>query len=85
MLGYVIVLIYLVEDLPSDIPFYGYFLLFVILERHSLEVRQLLRCLVVSLSSLQTLISLHIVLHKNLLVLLLFDTGVLSQLTVLDK
>ena len=31
VLGDVIVLIYLVEDLPSDIPLYSYFLLFVIL------------------------------------------------------
>ena len=43
-----------------------------------------MRCLVVSLYSLQSLISLHVVLHKNLLVLLLFDTGVLSQLTILN-
>ena len=37
--GYVIVLIHLVKDLPSNIPLYSYFLLFVILERHSLEIR----------------------------------------------
>jgi hypothetical protein len=63
MLSDIVIFVDLIKDLPGHVPLNGDFVLLIVLCGHTLEVRQLLGLVVLTLSSSQTVVALHVVLH----------------------